>query len=217
VAEVSAPPPTPPSDPGEPPVDDRLPAVAPAAGPDSEVGPTVALLVPVDPPAAAVPRPAEPAAAEPDDALAVVPTPAPPVAVGTAASGVAPPAGVVGEAASPAARAFVAALLDPGVDDDPPEVHERANADARVVLRALESSWIQITSPSGDYLRTRTLEVGAMFLVPNRRDLLLWTGNAGGLEVIIDGEVRPPLGTEGKVLRDISLDPERLLAGTAEP
>lgn len=87
------------------------------------------------------------------------------------------------------------------------EVYEVENTDARVVLRARGRSWIQISSLSGDYLRTRTLEPGDRFLVPNRADLELWTGNAGGLEVILDGAVLGPVGAEGAVVRDLPLDP----------
>jgi cytoskeleton protein RodZ len=87
---------------------------------------------------------------------------------------------------------------------------EQVNQDARVVLRALETSWIRIASESGDYLRSRTLEPGDVFLVPNRDDLELWTGNAGGLELVVDGERIPPLGAAGTIVRDISLAPAAL-------
>lgn len=95
-------------------------------------------------------------------------------------------------------------------DAGPPAVLEEINSDARVVLHAVGPSWIRITSVSGDYLRTRTLEAGDIFLVPNRDDLELWTGNAGGIELIVDGEPIAPLGPEGTVVRDVSLDPARL-------
>jgi cytoskeleton protein RodZ len=59
----------------------------------------------------------------------------------------------------------------------------------------------------------RTLRAGDTYLVPNRPDLTLWTGNAGGLEVIVDGATLPPLGPSGSARRDIQLDPERLRRG----
>ena len=79
-----------------------------------------------------------------------------------------------------------------------------------MVLRALDTSWIQITSESGDYLRSRTLQPGDIFLVPNRDDLALWTGNAGGLELIVDGRRIPPLGEPGVVVRNVPLAPAAL-------
>jgi cytoskeleton protein RodZ len=84
--------------------------------------------------------------------------------------------------------------------------------EVRVILRARESSWIQVRSESRDYVRTRTLQPGDTFLVPNRSDLALWTGNAGGLEVLVDGRPIAELGGRGVVVRDVSLDPEQLLA-----
>jgi cytoskeleton protein RodZ len=92
------------------------------------------------------------------------------------------------------------------------QIFEPENTDARVVLRALGSSWVQVSSAGGDYLRARILQRGDVFLVPNRPDLELWTGNAGGLEVIVDGTVLAPLGGSGAVVRDVPLDPASLQA-----
>ncbi|MDX1540749.1 MAG: DUF4115 domain-containing protein [Geminicoccaceae bacterium] len=148
-----------------------------------------------------------------------------------AASGDQPP----GDGGRPAANA-----LDPGSDDTtspdaPPDaaaaidsvveaaeadgttVHETINADARVILRALGESWMQIRSTSGDYLRTRTLEAGDSFLVPNRDDLVLWTGNAGAIEFLVDGERIAPLGPVGQVIRDVPLEPSALLERAGRP
>ena len=92
------------------------------------------------------------------------------------------------------------------------QIFEPANTDARVVLRALDSSWIQVSSRGGDYRRARILQRGDVFLVPNRPDLELWTGNAGGLEILVDGTVLEPLGSPGAVVRDVPLDPPSLQA-----
>ena len=43
------------------------------------------------------------------------------------------------------------------------------------------------------------------------------TGNAGGLEIRVDGVTVPPIGPVGTVRRQIALDPTRLLSGTAMP
>jgi cytoskeleton protein RodZ len=44
--------------------------------------------------------------------------------------------------------------------------------------------------------------------------LKLLTGNAGGLVVMVDGQVAPPLGKDGIVRRGIALDPDSLRKGT---
>jgi cytoskeleton protein RodZ len=97
------------------------------------------------------------------------------------------------------------------------QVAARTEADARVVLRARERAWIQVSSRAGDYVFTRTLEPGEAFVVPNRSDLELWTGNAGGLEVVVDGAAVPALAGGGAVRRHVSLDPDRLLRSAQQP
>jgi cytoskeleton protein RodZ len=82
-----------------------------------------------------------------------------------------------------------------------------------VAIRALASSWVQVSSRDRDYQWTRTLKVGDTLYLPNRDDLELWTGNAGGVEVLVDGEVVAPLGPSGSVIRGVSLAPDRLLSG----
>lgn len=122
------------------------------------------------------------------------------------------PAGAVAPAGEVLAR-----FLDPTVraPKEAPQVYEAVNGDARVILRAREVSWIQVSSPSGDYLRALTLGPEESFLVPDRPDLELWTGNAGGLEIIVDGAPVAPLGAVGQVVRNVSLDPDRLRATPA--
>jgi cytoskeleton protein RodZ len=116
------------------------------------------------------------------------------------------------------ARDQIAALpFDPTSLAADGRIYEAANRDARVVLRALADSWIRVSSVGGDYLRDRTLERGDLFLVPNRPDLELWTGNAGGLEVIVDGDVLAPLGSSGAVVRAVPLEPSSLRAAFGNP
>ena len=94
-----------------------------------------------------------------------------------------------------------------------PRVYGLANADARVVLRARLDVWVQIQGANSELLLTRILHPGDTYRVPNRSDLTLITGNAGGLEVLVDGKIAPNLGPEGAVRRNISLAPENLIRG----
>jgi cytoskeleton protein RodZ len=80
-------------------------------------------------------------------------------------------------------------------------------ADARVVLVATEESWVQIRSTSRDYVRTRTLLAGERLAMPDRDDLSLWTGNAGGLQIIVDGETLGPPGARREVIKALPLAP----------
>lgn len=86
------------------------------------------------------------------------------------------------------------------------------NTDARVILRTTADCWIQITDGQGSEVFTRLMKAGDIYKVPNRGDLLLRMGNAGGLEVIVDGTPLPLLGAAGEVKRNVSLDPTALQA-----
>ena len=96
-----------------------------------------------------------------------------------------------------------------------PTVYGRSNVDARVVITALDDSWVQVQGPDNELLLTRILHAGDSYRVPDRPGLVMVTGNAGGLEVRVDDAPAPALGPLGVVLRNIALDPDRLLAGTA--
>ena len=85
----------------------------------------------------------------------------------------------------------------------------------RVVVRATGESWVQVRARDGTTLFTRVLRNGDVYRVPDRPGLTLATGNAGALEIVVDGTPAPSLGTFGEVVRNIALDPTRLAAGTA--
>ncbi len=92
------------------------------------------------------------------------------------------------------------------------ETFEPQNTDARVIVRALSTSWVQVSSRDRSYLWTRTMQPREMLLVPSRDDLELWAGDASGVEVLLDGKILPPLGPEGTVIRGLSLAPLSLEA-----
>lgn len=146
----------------------------------------------------------------------------PSVERGSLAERVAPDALAVQPAAGAAlavdaARAGRSPSNPSGGGPDAPLADQRVDGDARVILRARERAWIQVSSPAGDYVFRRTLEPGEAFGVPNRSDLELWTGNARGLEIIVDGAPVPALAGGGAVRRHVSLDPDRLLAAAGQP
>lgn len=83
-------------------------------------------------------------------------------------------------------------------------------AKSRVVLKAVQSSWIQISGRGDEIVYKGVLRPGERFQVPDRAGLTMITANAGGLEVTVDGEKIPPLGRQGDILRGIDLSPEAL-------
>jgi hypothetical protein len=169
----------------------------------------------------------QPAAAPVVEALAA-PAPVAPIALVEAAAVATPEVAI--ETPMPSVPAETAAAAEvavtavatvdvpaPAVTDGAvaPRVYGQANTDARVRLRATGESWIQITGPGNELLLTRILKPGDVYLVPNRLGIVMMTGNAGGLEIALDGEVLPPIGPAGAVRRNIALDPEALRAHQA--
>ena len=96
-----------------------------------------------------------------------------------------------------------------------PVVYGEGNIGSRITLRATGDSWIQVRAADDTPLLTRILRVGDSYLVPNQPGLKLMTGNAGVLDVVVDGRSVPSLGPAGSVRRNVQLEPERLKAGTA--
>lgn len=80
---------------------------------------------------------------------------------------------------------------------------------ARIVLSATVDSWIQVHDADRSLLFTGLLKPGEQYRVPDRPGLSMRVGNAGGLDVTVDGKPVPPLGPAGAV-RNVALDPAAL-------
>jgi len=99
-----------------------------------------------------------------------------------------------------------------------PEAVAEAPAEpkSRVLVRAKSNSWIQVRDHfTNEIMVTRLLKAGEEYYVPDKFGLRLLTGNAGALEILVDGKPVPPIGLEGAVRRGVHLDPALLKAGDA--
>ncbi len=96
-----------------------------------------------------------------------------------------------------------------------PRVYGENNQDSRIIVRATQDSWVQIRDRNNALLLTRVLRTGDSYIVPNQDGLTLLTGNAGGIEIEVDGVKVPPIGPIGSVRRQIALDPGLLRAGNS--
>ena len=94
-----------------------------------------------------------------------------------------------------------------------PQVYGRGNEDYRVVITAKADSWVQVQGPQNELLLTRILRAGDSYRVPDREGLVMVTGNAGALQISVDGVVVQSVGPIGVVRRDVVLDAEQLKAG----
>ena len=96
------------------------------------------------------------------------------------------------------------------------KIYGAENKASKILVRARRNSWIQVRDNKADkLLLTQLLKAGDVYRVPNRSDLILLTGNAGALEILVDGKPVPDLAPPGTILKNITLDPDKLRQGTA--
>jgi cytoskeleton protein RodZ len=88
-------------------------------------------------------------------------------------------------------------------------------ASAKITIKALTDCWIQVRAADQSIVFSRVLRAGETYTVPQRSGLSLRTGNAGALELAVDGKAVPSIGGIGALRRDVVLDPAELAAGTA--
>jgi cytoskeleton protein RodZ len=83
---------------------------------------------------------------------------------------------------------------------------------SRVLVRALNDSWIQLSDASGSAMYSHILRKGEEFAIPDRPGVRLTVGNTGTVRLVVDGRVLPALGPDGTIRRNIALDPDKLAA-----
>jgi cytoskeleton protein RodZ len=96
------------------------------------------------------------------------------------------------------------------------KIYGDKNKDSKILVRARRNSWIQVRdNKANKLLLTQLLKAGDSYRVPNRSDLVLLTGNAGALEILVDGKPVPDLAPPGTIMKNITLDSYKLSQGTA--
>ena len=194
-------------------------APPPAATPSPPPAPVVAAAPPPPPPPEEVTPSQVPIVLSQNGAVLATPplkpsVPKPPVQV-AAAPPAAPPTAPASPAyvqePQPTPSATTAQAATPPASAPPVDV-----ATARVVLQARLESWVQIVGPDNTTLFTKVLRAGESYPVPAQAGLSLITGNAGGLDIWLDGhKLLTPLGPIGVVRRSITLDPAKLREAVA--
>lgn len=185
------------------------PGPAPASAPSPSPAPPISPPLSAPPALAAAPPPisAAPLAAEPAPAA---PVPAPPaIALAPRAAAPAPPAPAASVASLPAPA-------DAGIPQgDPAQTFGVTHGPARIVIRAISDTWVQVREGEKTQIFARLMRPGDIYRVPEKPGLAMSIGNAAGLEITVDGRLIPPLGGVGVVRKSVMLDPNRLLGGRA--
>lgn len=119
--------------------------------------------------------------------------------------------------AKPAAEAKPTAETKPAPETKPaaeakpttetkPTAETKPVSSGRVMLRASETCWVEIRDAAGQVVHSRLLHRGETYAVPSGTGLMLTVGNAGAINMVIDGRAAGALGRYGVVRHDIALD-----------
>jgi cytoskeleton protein RodZ len=142
--------------------------------------------------------PTPPPAPAPRSAVTPAPPPSAPATAAAAAAPAAPPA--AGEPARPATSPSTAAAAAPA----PRTSSAPASGEQRLVIRAVEPTWIRVQTDEGR-IAEELLPAGASREWAAERRFLLTIGNAGGVELTLNGRALPPLGPKGTVIQRLEL------------
>jgi transcriptional regulator with XRE-family HTH domain len=195
---AASPPPAQTSAAGKPP---QIATPAPATPPGAAGKPQVTAATPAVPPPAQSPLPpsANAPVANQTGGQSIVNVPAPPAEDDDEASPQ-DPTPLNAAAAPPASPAAPTASVPANG-----KVYGTLNTNAKLILKATQESWLQVRDGS-EIVFTRVLKPGDTFRVPDKPNVKIRTGNAGGLVVMAEGGESPPLGSVGQVLRDVAVD-----------
>jgi cytoskeleton protein RodZ len=83
----------------------------------------------------------------------------------------------------------------------------------RLLIKAVEPSWIRVQTDDGRVVE-ETLPAGASREWSTERRFVVSLGNAGGVEVTINGKVLPVLGGKGAVILRMELPPPPATSGS---
>ncbi|KYO50442.1 helix-turn-helix domain-containing protein [Tistrella mobilis] len=162
------------------------------------------------------PTTSAPTAQAPTTSAPAAPAPAAaPTATAQAPSAPAPsasaPSASAPAAQAPAAQAPAAQAPAAPAASTPASAAPASGSGIRIVATA--DSWLQIRAPGGGTVFSRILRAGETYdLPPEAVGASMITGNAGGIEIQVDGRTLPPLGAAGVVKRNIVLDRQALQA-----
>lgn len=152
-------------------------AQSPAPAPASTPAPT-----PAPAPAAQAPAPPAPAVApSPPSAPAVAPDPPRATALPASPPTPSPPSGTRPASGAPTSTGA-----------------------QRLVIRALEPTWVRVQTDEGRVVE-ELLPTGASREWAAERRFLVTIGNAGGVELTLNGKALPPLGPKGTVIQRLEL------------
>ena len=80
-----------------------------------------------------------------------------------------------------------------------------------LLIEAIEDSWIEVKDIKSKVIMSKIVKKNETIKLPYQKDLILVTGNAGGIVIKINNKTINTLGKSGEVKRNISLNIENLI------
>ena len=90
--------------------------------------------------------------------------------------------------------------------------NEKSSKESRVVLQAEKESWVKIEDARGSTVFSRVLVPGDVYYMPLNDKLKGTFGNAGGIDVWVDGQLVNKVGPANTRKNGISMSPDALKA-----
>lgn len=84
-------------------------------------------------------------------------------------------------------------------------------ARAKVIIQTIEDGYVGVENAKGVTVFGRTMLAGDVFYVPNTSGLKAKFGNAGAVDIWVDGELAPKVGANKTSKKDVSLNPDSLM------
>ena len=110
------------------------------------------------------------------------------------------------------AAVVVAAVPEPEYSVKIREKFGAENAEtANVILQAVQESWVKIEDARGNTVFSRVLVPGDVYYVPAGDKYKGTFGNAGGIDVWVNGQKAPAIGPDHTRKDDVSMAPSSLL------
>jgi len=81
----------------------------------------------------------------------------------------------------------------------------------KVVIQAIEDSYVGVEDSKGRTVFGKTLVAGDVYYVPSGSGYKAKFGNAGGVDIWVDGNLAPKVGANKTSKKDVSLNPESLM------
>ena len=108
--------------------------------------------------------------------------------------------------------ATTASVIEPEYNVDVRERFGTENAEnADVILQATQESWVKVEDARGNTAFSRVLVPGDVYYVPSGDEYTAIFGNAGGVDVWVNGKLAPKQGADHVRVSGISLSPEKLM------